>query len=358
VRVWSDDLNRKFRRLILPWYATHRRELPWRSNTTAYRVWISEVMLQQTQVRTVLRYYERFLRRFPGPEQLAAASEEELLSLWSGLGYYRRARNLRLAARVIVNEFSGRFPDSFEDMILLPGIGRYTACAIESIAFNRPRPVVDGNVRRVMIRLHGLEGNVAESFFWKQASAWVPPDRPGDFNQAVMELGALVCVPGRPRCNVCPVRGMCRARKDESQDRLPHVRQRRAAERVELAAVVVACSGRILLIRQPEAFYIPGVWGIPTRIIVQPQDPDAVARLLSRRLTGTRLALERITAVRHGIMQRRITAHVFSGLLQAPTPPVNGRWVGRQEFDRLVTSSLFHKILARWQNSGVEDLQG
>jgi A/G-specific adenine glycosylase len=345
VQVWNDKLNRKFRRLILRWYAKHKRELPWRSNATAYRVWISEVMLQQTQVRTVLPYYERFLRRFPGPEQLAAVSEEELLSLWSGLGYYRRARNLRQAARVIVNEFSGRFPDSFEDMIRLPGIGRYTACAIESIAFNRPSPLVDGNVRRVMVRLHGLDGSAPENFFWKQASAWVSPDRPGDFNQAVMELGALVCVPGRPRCHLCPVRAMCRAMKDAIQDRGRPARERRAAERVELAAVVMACRSRILVTRQPEAFYVPGIWGIPTRVIAPAEDPCAVALALSRELTGASPALERITAVRHAIAHRRITAHVFSGLLPAPLPPVAGRWVRPEKFARLVTSSLFHKVL-------------
>jgi A/G-specific adenine glycosylase len=302
-------------------------------------------MLQQTQVRTVLPYYERFLQRFPGPQELASASEKELLSMWSGLGYYGRALNLRRAARLIVKDHSGSFPDSFEDMVRLPGIGRYTACAIESIAFNRPRPVVDGNVRRVMMRLHGFDGSVPERFFWDQASAWVSPDRPADFNQAVMELGALVCVPAHPRCGSCPVRRLCRAYQDHTQDRVRAVRHRRAFERVELAVLVIACGDRILLTRQPEAFFVPGVWGFPSRVVSERGSAEADALALALELTGIPVPLGRITAVRHGIMHRRITAHVFSGLSQAPAHALKGRWVRRKEFAELVTSSLFHKAL-------------
>jgi A/G-specific adenine glycosylase len=198
--MWDWEKTRNFQERLLHWYGRHKRELPWRSNPAPYRVWVSEIMLQQTQAKTVLPYYDRFFKRFPDIQSLARASEQEVLALWAGLGYYGRARNLHRAARQIVDDHGGVFPDKLEEILMLPGIGRYTAGAICSIAFNRPLPIVDGNVRRVIRRLHGIGRRIPESHFWNQASAWVPEGKTSAFNQAVMELGALVCLPHRPLC--------------------------------------------------------------------------------------------------------------------------------------------------------------
>src|SRR5438132_2793331 len=212
-QIWDPVRTAKFQDALLAWYSEHQRALPWRSRPDPYRVWVSEIMLQQTQVQTVLRYFDRFVRRFPDARALAAASEEEVVSLWAGLGYYGRARNLRRAAIEIVRRHGGRFPSRFDEILRLPGVGRYTAGAIASIAFNLPEPIVDGNVRRVVSRLHALERGAPERFFWEQARAWTPAGRAAEFNQAVMELGALVYVPSSPLCLLCPVAAPSEARR-------------------------------------------------------------------------------------------------------------------------------------------------
>ena len=196
-----------FRRSLLKWYDEHRRDLPWRQTRDPYRIWLSEIMLQQTRVAAVLEHYRIFLERFPDVYALFAASEDSVLAAWSGLGYYRRARMLHQCAKEIVERHGGSFPQSSEVLRQLPGIGRYTAAAIASIAFSEPVAVVDGNVERVLRRLSGTE--LTKEQDWQQAQAMLAPSRPGDFNQAMMELGATVCVPREPRCLLCPVRKCC-----------------------------------------------------------------------------------------------------------------------------------------------------
>ncbi|MFS8523800.1 MAG: A/G-specific adenine glycosylase, partial [Limnochordales bacterium] len=202
--------GRRLGEALVRWFEEHKRALPWRQNRDPYRVWVAEVMLQQTRVDTVAPRYVSFLRRFPSVEALAAAGEDEVLKEWEGLGYYSRARNLRLAAREIVNRYGGRFPDSPEELRRLPGIGRYTAAAVASIAFNRPAAAVDGNVLRVMARLHGIDEPVTRAPVQRRierlTEALIPPGRAADFTEALMELGALVCTPGQPDCGRCPWR--------------------------------------------------------------------------------------------------------------------------------------------------------
>jgi A/G-specific adenine glycosylase len=196
-----------FRRALLRWYDQHRRELPWRVTRDPYRIWLSEIMLQQTRVAAVLEHYRTFFERFPNVQALAAASEEAVLAAWSGLGYYRRARMLHRCAQQIAEQHGGRFPQTAEALLALPGTGRYTAAAIASIAFAEPAAVVDGNVERVLQRLIGIDLSTAQT--WQHAQAFLANSRPGAFNQAMMELGATVCVPRAPRCAVCPVRKWC-----------------------------------------------------------------------------------------------------------------------------------------------------
>jgi len=253
---------RKLRQNLLRWYRRYRRPLPWRDTPTPYRVWISEIMLQQTQAKTAIPYYSRFLERFPDVESLAGALEHDVMELWSGLGYYSRARNLHRAAKLIIEKY-GEFPRDFPEILALPGIGRYTAGAICSLAFNQAQPVVDGNVRRVITRLEGIRSGAREAFFWDRMSAWIPEKQPSDFNQAVMELGAMVCVPSHPLCSRCPVEGLCEARRLGIQEAIPAVRTRRAAQQTPVVLLILEAKNRILLTSLQKLAIVPGQWGLP-----------------------------------------------------------------------------------------------
>ncbi len=313
-------------------------------------------MLQQTQVRTVLPYYERFIKRFPDIESLARAGESELLSLWSGLGYYSRARNLLRSARRIVTDWSGKLPENLEDLQTLPGIGRYTAGAILSIAFNKPEPVVDGNIRRVMSRLRGAETSPTESFFWQQASAWVPSKRPSDFNQAVMELGAMVCLPSHPECRACPVSSLCVACRQGTQDVIPVSRRGRDPQPVELVMLVLESSGATLLRRHSATGYIPGQWGLPTATLLKGSIPIRIAGELSRKLLGDRVELRSCTPVRHTITHRRILAHIFVADLErqqfSPAAGESLAWIDHGELHRYVISSVYRKAIRSARGGG------
>lgn len=251
----------------------------------------------------------------------------------------------------------GRFPQTLEEISQLPGVGRYTAGAIYSIAFNRPQAVVDGNVRRVIGRLHGTP-DAPDSFFWRQAESWLARDEPADFNQAVMELGALVCVPARPLCGECPLRSLCRS---GHRDRVPPPRRRpaRAPESVEVVMLVLECEGRIALARRAEDAYIPGAWGLPVRILREHSRPLSDGKDLAREILGTVPPLSARPSVRHGITHRRILAHIYQAVMEPPLPHFAAEnrfaWLPRDEIGRFLTSSLFRKGLAaagRMQPSG------
>jgi A/G-specific adenine glycosylase len=245
---------RSLRKKLLRWYHRSKRDLPWRSSRDPYAVWISEIMLQQTRVAAVLPYYERFLRRFPDVAALANAPETELLALWSGLGYYSRARNLQKAALQIME--LGEFPRSYESIAKLAGIGPYTAAAVASIAFGLPHAAVDGNVRRVMSRMANNPNVKVQEW----ADALLDPRDPGAWNQAVMELGATICLPRKPLCGACPIAEHCAARRDGAQDRIPGRPVKRPLERIERTLLVIRVSGRLLL--TPGA-RVPGFWDLP-----------------------------------------------------------------------------------------------
>lgn len=253
---------------LLLWYRENARVLPWRSQPTPYRVWVSEIMLQQTRVAAVLDYYRRFMEQLPTVADLAAAPEDALMKLWQGLGYYSRARNLQKAARQIMEQFGGVFPDTYEEIRSLSGVGDYTAGAISSIAFGIPVPAVDGNVLRVVARLTGDEGDITTPAMKKrvtgQLAQIIPLDAPGDFNQAMMELGATVCLPnGAPLCAKCPAAGFCRARLEERTGELP-VKAAKKARRVEERTVFLIYSGRrVALRRREQKGLLAGLWEYP-----------------------------------------------------------------------------------------------
>src|SRR5580693_4905169 len=253
----SRDLA-EIRKQLLGWFRKYRRELPWRLNKDPYRIWLSEIMLQQTRVAAVIPYYERFLERFPNIRALAEAPEEEVLRLWSGLGYYSRARNLHKAAKQIVAEHGEHFPTRLDEALALPGIGNYMAAAILSIAYGERLAVLDGNVARVLARLGALRGDLRESRRWQElqkvADAYLDPESPGDWNQAMMELGATLCTPKSPQCLLCPVMQFCEGRKLGIAESLPEKRKKRATVEVTLAvAVFTDAKGSTFLLPPPSA---------------------------------------------------------------------------------------------------------
>ncbi len=307
--------------MLLRWYEANRRDLPWRRTTDPYRILLSEVMLQQTRVETVLPYYARFLRLFPTAKALAAARPQTVLRAWAGLGYYSRARSLRAAAQSI--QRSG-FPSTYEGLLDLPGVGRYTAAAVASIAFGLPRAVIDGNVRRLLARLFACQDG-----FEEKAEALLDRKRPGDFNQAMMELGATVCLPRNPRCSACPLAGRCAAFGSTRVKQFPARRPQAACQTVELRLAVVERGGRILLAPPGTAPLWPGFWSLP-----------------ELPLPGIR-QLDQIGAFRHTVTFRRIKVEVFRASVSAERRlTARGfRFLSHAELDRLPLSTPSRKAL-------------
>lgn len=324
---WAPALRR--------WYRRRRRPMPWRGIRDPYRIWVSEVMLQQTQVDTVRPYYAAFVRRFPSVAALAAARPDAVLAAWSGLGYYRRARHLHQAARRVVREHGGRIPADAERFGALPGVGRYTTGAVLSIAFDQPLPVLDGNVARVLSRLQGLRASVRDPRgarrLWAVAASLVPMRAPGEWNQALMELGATVCLPRAPLCGQCPVAGGCRALALGRPETFPAPVKRRAVERLRRAVVVIERRGKLLMTRRRGAL-LEGLWEPPG--VDLPAGADAGARL---RVALARLGLEAGIhdtgrRVRHVITRRAIEVEVWEGALEGAGATAGAcRWIDPRE---------------------------
>ena len=351
-----------FRKQLLAWFRQFQRDLPWRRAKDPYRIWISEIMLQQTRVAAVIPYYERFLARFPDVRALAEAPQEDVLKLWSGLGYYSRARNLQKAAQQIVARHAGEFPNDEEAMLALPGIGRYTAAAIMSIAFGAKHAVLDGNVARVLARLGAIHGDLRESRRWqslqKTAGELLDPKSPGDWNQAMMELGAMVCAPRSPQCLVCPVAKFCCARKMDDPESFPEKRKKGEAVQIVLAAGVF-CSprGQTLLLPPPTrrtenrpaaddvATLVSRMWHFP--MVAIRKDPHTelgkfLADFLS--VTNDALHLEPLARVRHAVTYRSVTVHPFR-IAIATIPRISGaKSIRLEDFSTVPVSNLTRKI--------------
>ncbi len=310
-------------------------------------------MLQQTRVETVIPYFARFTERFPDLASLAAATEAEVLALWSGLGYYSRARALVRAARILMEEGRGRFPEDVAGWMALPGVGRYTAGAIVSIAFGKPVPILDGNVARVLTRLHGLRGDprsgALKGRLWKLAESILPRRSTPDFNQALMELGALVCTPRSPRCSICPLRSNCVANQRGLQDRLPELPARPKATRVVMAAAVVQKRKKILLYRRTRTELLRDLWELPLGECRKGEEPREALAREARVSYGISLEVgAEVARVKHSIMNRRITLHAFGAeLATRPRAAIEReyRWVGREGISELAVSSMVRKVL-------------
>jgi A/G-specific adenine glycosylase len=343
---------------VLAFFDAHRREMPWRSSADPYRVWVSEVMLQQTRVETVLPYYERWIRRFPTLEHLADADIDDVLVEWQGLGYYSRARNLHRAAREVRERLNGRIPGEHDGLLRLPGIGRYTAGAIASIAFGHAVPAVDGNVRRVLHRLLDA-GDIAQSTLEAVAARLVPRDRPGDFNQGLMELGSTVCTPRSPSCGFCPVSAACEARKNGTQAIRPAPKKSAAVPEFDVGTAVVRDGGRLLLVRRPEKGLLAGMWEFPGAI-VRPSETARGAARRAARTAGAKpaRAARLLAAVPHAFSHRRETYHawLFETDRSGDTATGNGngakriggragvRWVREADLDGLALPAAQRRI--------------
>jgi len=341
----------QFQDELLAWFRRAKRDLDWRRTTDPYRIWLSEIMLQQTRVAAVIPYYQRFLARFPSVQSLARARTDSVLRRWSGLGYYSRARNLHRAAKQIVLEHSGEFPRELPQTLALPGVGQYTAAAVLSIAYGQPLAVLDGNVARVLVRLAAVRGEPREPQLWRRladaASDLLPKDAPGDWNQAMMELGATVCTPRSPRCAECPVAPWCRARAQGIADSLPAPRSKHQTVRVTLAAAVLLDPReRTLLLRDESGGALfSRLWQFPA--LAAGRNPRQTLREhLAQSLGVPAARLEALAGARHAVTFRDVRLLPFLARVeQLPAVP-SARTPLLAELDALPVSNATRKIAA------------
>jgi A/G-specific adenine glycosylase len=333
---------------LIAWFARHKRDLPWRRTRDPYAIWISEVMLQQTQVKTVIPFWERWMRELPTIARLAKAKPDRVLKLWEGLGYYSRARNLQKAARLIVAEHGGIFPKEFEQILELPGIGRYTAGAIGSIAFGLPTPIVDGNVARVLSRYFGIRGDPkspeTNATLWENAERLVKAAQEengcGALNEALMELGATVCLPKQPACERCPVRIRCFAWKNGKTSGLPEIAARARAETRLFRAALVREGEGVWMRRRPQGVVNAGFWELPNVEAKGETPQESFASLFC----GKTLEVRRLCDVKHTITRFRMILEVFEAL---SGPPSGCKLLFRNDFRRIPIVSAHRKVLAR-----------
>ena len=344
---------RRLQTRLLAWYRQNHRQLPWRESRDFYPVWVSEVMLQQTQVQTVVPYFLRFMKAFPTLEDLAGADTQDLLRSWAGLGYYSRARNLRKAARMLVKEHGGEFPRSYREALRLPGIGRYTAAAILSIAFDQPLPALDGNVVRVLSRLLCMRGDPAKSPVQGMLAAagqqLLPVHRPGDFNQALMELGATVCLPRNPRCLLCPWSSHCEALKSGLQERLPEKGKRSEMISSRQAAAVIRHRGRFLIRRRSGSRLLQDLWEFPGGEFSRSDLADSLVKRIQGDLDLSVRLGSPLTTIKHAVTNRRITLTVYEASLKPPLPPTlsipEARWIWLSQAGRYPLTAAASRIV-------------
>jgi A/G-specific adenine glycosylase len=342
------------RKALADWYAGSHRDLPWRRTRDPYRIWVSEVMLQQTQVRTVEPYYSRFISQFPDVIHLAHADLQSVLKLWEGLGYYSRARNLHRAAGIVASRVDGRIPDTWEALRALPGIGDYICAAVLSIAFGRAHAVVDGNVKRVLARLFLVDAPTNRSSSHKAFHALADRllDRrdPGGHNQALMELGALVCTPGAPRCRQCPAQEVCLALREGHVHRYPRREPRRPLPERRFVAAAVVKAGRILLVKRPDSGLLGGLWEFPGGELAEGEDPDRALRSHIEKTVNLVVRVERrIASISHGYTHFRLNLALYlcrwqSGRVRL-MGPADFKWLPASGIAELPLHGAMHKAL-------------
>lgn len=301
---------------ILDWYQANKKSWPWRENPDPYAVWVSEIMAQQTRLATVLPYYQQWMQTFPSIKSLAIASQQDVLAVWEGLGYYSRARNIHKAAKLLVKDYDGKLPNNSKDLQKLPGIGKYTAGAIASMAFKKDAAVVDGNVKRVLARLYSIETeintSVGEKEIWKIAEDLVPSGFAGDFNQGLMELGAFVCTPTNPKCDICPVLSQCKAFKNGKQNSLPNKKPKDKIPHYAVSAAIITKDKKFLIAQRPEKGLLAGLWEFPGGKLEENESLEqALMREIKEELDCKIEVGKLFGTYKHAYTHFKITLHAF-----------------------------------------------
>ena len=323
-------------RLLLKWYRQHGRTLPWRDHPDPYAVWVSEIMLQQTRVETVIPYFEKWMKLFPDVKALAQASERDVLNAWEGLGYYSRARNLHQAAKMVTSKFNGQLPRDLTELRSLPGIGRYTVGAIASMAFGMDEPTLDGNLRRVFARLFDVsefaDSPIGEKILWDLAAQNLPKGQAGDYNQALMDLGATICLPKNPRCLLCPLMEICEARKNGTQDLRPVLKAKKVSPQYIHVAAVIIQRGRVLLAQRPADGLLGGMWEFPNgRVNADPA--KELTKVINAAYSLKVKKKEALGIIQHAYTHFKVTVHAFRCDC-APIPKNKSlKWVRVGELD-------------------------
>jgi A/G-specific adenine glycosylase len=346
--------RKKIQKRLIQWYEKNKRDLPWRRTHDPFAIWVSEIMLQQTQVDTVIPYYQRFLKAFPTVRNLAKADLSRVLKAWEGLGYYSRARNLHKASRIVLKDFGGRIPDHPEDLLCLPGIGKYTAGAILSIAHNKDAPVLDGNVKRVLSRLFAISGDPASgktgSLLWSLSESLVPKGHASDFNQALMDLGATVCIPKAPQCPRCPLKTFCMGRLSGNPEQYPSPKAKKKIPHIEGVSAVIVNDGKVLLNRRASKGLLGGLWEFPNWK-VEGRELDQRGKLRNRikKKMGIKVEVkESIGTFKQTFSHFRLTLHVYR--CEAIDSVNRGRWTLVRALDRLPMSRIHRKIALQLRN--------
>ena len=353
-----------FRRNLLTWFETHSRKLPWRETEDPYRIWVSEVMLQQTQVKKVLEYYQKFVSRFPDVESLAGAPLQDLLKTWEGLGYYARARNLHRAAQIVVEDLDGKIPADYAPFRKLPGVGEYIAAAVQSIAFNAPYAVVDGNVKRLLARLFLIRMPINRSasgkIFQEKADLLLDHTTPGIFNQAMMELGATICRPQSPTCIVCPVNSSCRAFHTARQEEFPVRRKSKPLPEYQMVAGIIHNDNQILITQRKPDGLLGGLWEFPGgRIQVKETAKQACVRSIQEETNLLVDSIQYLTRIKHAYTHFKIVMDVFHCHYQSGEVTLNEavdyRWITADQIDQFPFPRSNHKFIPLLKQ-GVEDI--
>lgn len=353
----------EFARRILAWYEKHARILPWRlpapqemsGHPDSYAVWVSEIMLQQTRVEAVIPYFTRWMQRFPTLQALAAAPEQDVLAAWEGLGYYSRARNLHKAAQIILEEHGGQLPNSMTELRKLPGIGRYTAAAIASIAFGQDAATLDGNLKRVFARVFDVslpaDSAQGETILWQLAESHLPPGRAGDYNQALMDLGAAICLPRNPRCLICPVQEICLARAAGIQEQRPVRKPKSEIPHKRKAAAVIVLDGKTLLNHRSPEGLLGGLWEFPA-VEVETDSPESFVAVIETSYRLKVIPLSRLPEIQHAYTHFRLTEIPWLCQLAEPiTDSLTLKWVLLPELDSYPMGKVDRRI-ARLLNLG------
>ena len=343
---------------LLAWYGQSGRDLPWRNTRDPYRIWLSEVMLQQTTVAAVIDYYQRFLKQLPTVELLAAAPLEDVIDLWAGLGYYSRARNLHAAAKMVVEQFKGFFPEDVDALQQLPGVGRSTAGAISALAFDRQAPILDGNVRRVLCRLFALQepprSAAAEKQLWRWSEQVTPVENIHDYTQAIMDLGAIVCVPRKPLCDECPLAELCQAFKLGLEQQLPLKQTTKPIPTRHEVALLIDHCGRYLVRRRMAEGFLGGMWEFPTVSLLEGEDPGQKLRLLFSDF-GLKGAAEPIGTIQHVYSHFCLKSAIYCKKIEVISHVAEGEnmWFSLEELKNIALHGAHKKVLVKLLNSGV-----